>query len=171
MYPQYLADRISGEALSEALRPQAWCLGAGTYLFARSLAKLAGDCSHTIVTLITGKVGPFGPARAVESDRSLRCPRASSCLPCSPSLQAFPPVVVSKKKSSSWLIQSRSASSPSTPVSTNKTTSWRALRPATHRAAAQVSAKKLSQAFAKRLQAFWTRCTSRWENHSEGTPC
>ena len=176
MVAQYLAGRLSCGQLFEALQSQDFLSDLGTYLFPTLSVNLRPDCSQAVFTSKMGWVGSFGLADLVEPDRSLRCPRASNCLPCSPSLQACPPVVASKKKkSSSLLIQSRSASSPSTPASTSKNTLGRAFGPVPNPsliiAAIKGCAKKPWTAFAKLLQEFWLRGTRAWTQHQRGAPC
>ena len=128
MFPQYVAGRLSCGQLFEALESQVHSKPRCGYLLAADLGSLAGDCTQAIVTSKAGQAGAVAAAGYVEIDRSKRCPRASSCLPCSQSLQAFPPVVVARqKKSSLWSTQSRSASNLSTPASTSNRTTGRAL--------------------------------------------
>ncbi len=171
MTTQYLAGRLSCGQLFEALQSQDFLSGMGTYLFETLSAILRLDCSQAIFTSQRELARRQNRVRFVDIDRSLRCPRASNCLPCSPSSQAFPLVVASKKKSSLSLIQSRSALSPSTPASTSNCTTGRAFGPAPHRATSETGAKKLCKAFVKLLQEFSSRCTHRWEYQSEGTLC
>ncbi|PYG30046.1 hypothetical protein C8N36_107213 [Pelagimonas varians] len=171
MHTQHVADRLSCGQLYEALQSQDFLSDLGAYLFANLSANLSLDCSQAIFTSQKGQAGPYGRAGLVESDRSLRCPRASNCLPCSPSSQAFPLVVASKKKSSLWLIQSRSPWNPSTQANTSNTITGRAFGPVPHCATSETGAQKLCKALAKLLQEFCSRCTHRWEYQSEGTQC
>lgn len=172
MVAQYLAGRLSCGQLFEALQSQDFLSDLGTYLFPTLSVNLRPDCSQAVFTSKMGWVGSFGLADLVEPDRSLRCPRASNCLPCSPSLQAFPPVVASrKKKSSSLSTQSRSALSLSTQASTSKHCLERAFGPAPTPASSRGSEKKPCMAFAKLLQEFWLRGTQRWTQQQRGAQC
>lgn len=171
MRTQYLADRLSCGQLSEALQSQDFLSGLGMYLFDILSVNLSRDCSQAVFTSKRGLAWLCGCVGLVESDRSLRCPRASNCLPCSPSSQAFPLVVANKKKSSLSLIQSRSALSPSTPASTSKCTPERAFGPVPNHTARNVGVKKLCKALANLLHEVASQGTPRWENHSEGIPC
>lgn len=128
MFPQYVAARLSCGQLFEALESQVHPKPLCGYLLDADLGSLAGDCTQAIVTSKAATAGAIAAVGSVEIDRSKRCPRASSCLPCSQSLQAFPPVVVARqKKSSLWSTQSQSASNLSTPASTSNRTTGRAL--------------------------------------------
>lgn len=128
MKTQYVATRLSCGQLFEASSSQPRRLIADPYLFGPLPAILSTDCTQAVVTSKRGQAGHTGSVGFKDFDRSIRCPRASSFLPCSVLLQALPPVAAasSLQKSSLSLIPSRSASSPSIPASTSKQNAGRA---------------------------------------------
>jgi len=130
MHLQYLANELSCGQLSEASESQSAAMRPCAYLSRRPSGKLAVGFPPEIPSLRRGQAGPHGPVYVLQNDRSHRCPRASSFLPCSAWSQALP-LVASKKKSTWWSTQRRSSSnrsalSRSTQASTNKNLSRRA---------------------------------------------
>jgi hypothetical protein len=126
MAPQYLAARLSCGQRSAASVSQSGALPVSAYLFQNRSFRFGRDCTHAIKTSKRGQAGRVRAVCFVEPDRSRRCLRASSCLPCSRSSRAFPLAHSRKKKSTSWSTLSPSVSSPCTQASTSKYLSGRA---------------------------------------------
>jgi hypothetical protein len=78
-------------------------------------------------------------------------------------------VAASRKKSSSWLIPSRSASSPSTPASTSKNIAGRARFGAASTRHAR--AQEFSKTLAKLFEEFWSPGVCRLLHKSEDLAC
>lgn len=127
MLPQYLAARTScvKEFATSWSQPRSLPLAA--YLFPQASVTFTQDCTQAIETSKRGQAGRVRAVCFVTFNRSSRCPRASSFLPCSRLSRAFPLAHSRKKKSTSWLTRRRSASSQCTQASTSKNLSGRAL--------------------------------------------
>ena len=126
MLPQYLAARLSRVKGSATSWSQRRSLPLAAYLFPQGWARFTQDCTQAIETSKRGQAGRTRAVCFVTFNRSSRCPRASSFLPCSRLSRAFPLARRRKKKSTSWLTRRRSASSLCTPASTSKNLSGRA---------------------------------------------
>lgn len=128
---QHLAARLSCGQVFAASVPQGDSLAEATYLFPPLSRRVAGDCLRAVTTSERGQAGRVRAECFETLDRSRRCPKASNCLPCSLSSQAFPLVRSKKKKSTSWSIPSpsrlsRFRSNRCTQASTSKNLSGRA---------------------------------------------
>lgn len=124
MEPQYFAARFSCGQLTEASLPHGESLRSHAYLFPQGSVNFTLDCTQAIETSEREQTSRECVECYVTINRSRRCPRASSCLPCSRLSRAFP-LAHSRKKSTSWSILSPSVSSPSTQASTSKNLSGR----------------------------------------------
>lgn len=122
MFPQDVALNAGLEQLYASSESQKKILCLGAYLFHRTHVNLTLDCITAIDTTERGT----DLTDPLQFDRSHRCPRASSFLPCFRLSPASRLAHSRKKKSTSWSIPSPSRSSPSTPASTSKKLSGRA---------------------------------------------
>lgn len=125
MTPQYLATRLSCGQVFATSGSQRESLPRVAYLFAQPSGRFAVDCINAVKTSERGQAGRARAECFETLDRSRRCPRASNCLPCSLSSQAFPLARSKKKKSTSLSIPSPSRSSRCTRASTSKNLSGR----------------------------------------------
>ena len=103
-----------------------------TYFFFVTCAMLGGDCTFAVETPERGQTGPQGSVGPRESDRRIRCPRASICLQCLASSQPFPLAAASRKKNTWLWIRSPLPRSPFTPASTSNLSPGRAFGSVPH---------------------------------------
>lgn len=123
MDAQYVAHRCSCDGGFEALKTQLRRLPACGYLFRAFSPMLGHGNSNRTPTSLEGVGAHFASLQVIESDRRLRCQRASNCWQRSVLSPWLLPVRVSSRpKNLSWLIQNRSAKNRHIQVSTSNRT-------------------------------------------------
>lgn len=127
MTPQHLADRSSGDAVFEAFEPQPRSNASYGCIFDPMSDKIGIGCTQATITSKRRQAGLQGTVGSFVSDRSKRCPRASSFLPRLAWLLQLLHVPSQHRKSSSLSILNRFRLSQSTPANTNNQLLGRAL--------------------------------------------
>lgn len=123
MDTQHVAAHFLCGQVFEALKTQLRRLGGCGYLFRTFSPMIPQGNSNRSPTSLEGVGAHFASLQVIESDRRLRCQRASNCWqPSVLSPLLLPVRVSSRPKNLSWLIQSRSARNRHTQASTSNRT-------------------------------------------------
>jgi len=126
MHTQYLAAHPSSDIVSASNESQNLSTDLSTYPASSHTGSMpvGGACARPFI--IAGKMAGFTEPSRRTSDRRYRCRRASNFWQHSAFWSPLQPVrASSRSKNLSWLIQSRSAKSPSSQANTNKRqTGW-----------------------------------------------
>jgi len=121
MYTQYLAARHQAPRTVATLESQNLATVLSTYPAAPDLGMMPLGRTCVRPALIAGNMAGFDKPSRTTSYRSYRCRRTSNCWQPSASWSWLLPVrASSRSKNLSWLIQNRSAKSPSTQANTSK---------------------------------------------------
>ena len=126
MHTQHLADRTFCARVLATLESHKLSTDLSTYPHLPHLGMIKTGGISARPNSIAGQMAGFTPNPRITSDRRYRCRRTSNFSQCSALwLRLLPARASSRLKNMSWSIQSRSAKSPFTRASTNKSqTGW-----------------------------------------------
>lgn len=129
MQPQYLAQSPLVERATAALPPHLCRLKSSPYAISRNCGNVWARNTQVSLTSKPGSHWHEAVSDPSNSDRRLRCQRASQCWPHSALSQPFRHAHQSSKKNMLWLHPSPSRLSQYTQASTSKTCRGRAYAP------------------------------------------
>lgn len=121
MHPQHLASAAVPAHRTATLASHLGGLETTPYPTALNCDNVAAGNTDVLPTLKPGSDWHEAVPGPLNSDRRLRCPRASQCWPLSALSQPFRHAHPSSKKNMSWSHPSPSRLSPCTQASTSKT--------------------------------------------------
>lgn len=130
MHPQHLAAQPQSATATAALESHFRRLGSSPYAMAMNCSKVTARNTDVSLTSNPGSSWHEAVSDPLNSDRRLRCQRASNYWPHSALSQPFQLAPQSSRKNTSWLHPSPSRLSPYTQVSTSNTFRGQARAPA-----------------------------------------
>lgn len=129
MHPQHLASAAAPARRTAALASHLAALESTPYATPMNCDNVAAGNTDVFLTLTSGSDWHEAVPGPLNSDRRLRCPRASQCWPHSALSQPFRHAHPSSKKNMSWSHPSPSRLSPCTQASTSNACRGQAFAP------------------------------------------